>query len=352
MLTLSSLAKQLKLPATVGRPPCPPRSYKKLYTYLEQSLSKTTSRRQVTGTPVRSSPSKTAAVGSTATTPSKTPAKRPVRGPYSKPSVTRTVQSGRIKDAPSWTMPVIRKVCKTLATPTPSTTPYSRPSISLTFPPHIFAGLSSILSLIPTFLADKGDKTTHPSAEFFAAVVTDDPESKDKEYRERVTTLVVALYLVVLRRTRSNAAPMGMDVFSEMSKAGLAGAGLNDEKFARDVETWLRDIFQNGWVQGQEWFRNVPKLSEDDDGLGLADGNGNEDEDDDDDEIVPFKKRRAKNRQNARALSQLDMGGLLPGLGTMMSHRIDWLSEEKRADYLTWKKNILERIRAIEQGAS
>ena len=183
-------------------------------------------------------------------------------------------------------------------------------------------------------------------------IVTNDPESKDKIYRERVTTLIAALYLVILRRTRSNAAPMGMDLFSEMLKAALAGAGLTDEKFARDAETWLRDIFQNGWVQGQEWFRNIPKLSEEDDGLGLTRRDEDEDEDDDEDEIVTMKKRRMKNRQTARTLVQLDMGGLLPGLGTMMSHRIDWLSEERRADYLTWKKGVSERIKAIKQGAS
>lgn len=225
----------------------------------------------------------------------------------------------------------------------------------MSFPPHIFAGVSSIISLIPTYLEDKGHNETHFSAEFFSPVITSDPNSKDKEYRERVTTLVVAIYLVVLRRTRGNAA-IDMESFAEMSQAALASAGLTDERFTTDVETWIKDIFQNGWVQGQEWFLNVPKLNEEE---GISGHNSRErnadgeddDSDDDGDDIVTIKRRRTANRQAARTLAQSDMGGLLPGLGTMMSHKIDWLSEEMREDYMMWKEGVLDRIYAIEQAA-
>ncbi|KAL1960390.1 hypothetical protein VTO42DRAFT_7689 [Malbranchea cinnamomea] len=351
------LSKQLKLPATVGRPPCPPRVYKKLFAYLEQVFSKTSanSKRQVINTPSRSTAGRTAAVSSTATTtPSKSPAKRPVRGPFSGHSVAkpgRGTQTGRIKDAPSWTMAVIRKICQALATPTSSSFPYSQLSISTSFPPHVFAGLSSILSFIAPLLSDLDSDGQKPSSEFFLPLKTDDPESQDGQYRERITTLIVAIYLVVLRRTHSTVR-LDEDMFSSLKQAALSSAGMTNERFSRDVDTWMEIVFQNGWVHDQEWFKNVPKLNAEGNARSLGSKNQDDDEEDDDeDDIVTIKKRRMMNRQAARASAQVELGGLLPGLGTMMSDRIDWLSEERRIEYLTWREDILERIKAIEEGA-
>ncbi|KAJ5241670.1 uncharacterized protein N7469_003261 [Penicillium citrinum] len=50
-----------------------------------------------------------------------------------------------VPGSPAWAMAAIRTICKTLATPAPRTTTWSRPPISRTLPPLIFPAVSSIL---------------------------------------------------------------------------------------------------------------------------------------------------------------------------------------------------------------
>ena len=37
-------------------------------------------------------------------------------------------------------------------------------------------------------------------------------------------------------------------------------------------------------------------------------------------------------------------GVLLPGLGTMMSDAVDWLNEERRSHFQTWKRNLIKQM--------
>lgn len=344
------LSKQLRLPPTTGRPPCPPRIYKKLYNYLEQALSKasTGSKRQVTDTPPV--PAKRRATAAGETTPSKPSTRRPpVKGPFSSNAREKPGHAGQgaktscIKDAPSWTMPIIRRICQTV----PKNTSYVRLSTSTSFTPHIFAGLSSVLSLIiPTLSGDSDDNEPHPRADFFSPILTNGPESEDNVYRERVITLIVALYFVVLRQSQAGqSVELELESFVEMSRSALASAGLTEDKFSQDVDTWVANIVQGRWVEEQEWFKNVPRSS----GEGEDRSAAENEQDDEDEEVMTVKKRKFMNRQAARLSRDLDSGGLLPGLGTMMSDRVDWLSEERRADYLRWKEDVIERVKVIEQ---
>jgi hypothetical protein len=41
-------------------------------------------------------------------------------------------------------------------------------------------------------------------------------------------------------------------------------------------------------------------------------------------------------------------GVLLPGLGTMMSDAVDWLSDERRSQFQIWKRDLIKQVgRAI-----
>lgn len=40
--------------------------------------------------------------------------------------------------------------------------------------------------------------------------------------------------------------------------------------------------------------------------------------------------------------------GLAPGLGTMFQPAVDWLSDDRRAEYARWKKTILREITMLE----
>ncbi|OJD27939.1 hypothetical protein ACJ73_00667 [Blastomyces percursus] len=412
------LRKHLKLPPLLGGPPCPPRVYKKIYTYLEQALLKSSttgsSRGDVrnaaasTNTFAPNTPRKpTDASTSLLRTPSKTnspaisttangsPLKRPLPTTPSRNAAnngrSKASLHGRgtngvsnknaMKDAPSWTMPLIRRVCKALATPTASSTPLSRPAVSTFLPPHIFAGLSSILS----YVSEMGKSGNKKQTQFLSPLITTGTKTTtkghgsasqdEKIYRDRITTLIVAVYFVVLARRRPVAAKsssasssssasasaenLDVDTYVEMATAALASVGLEGQTYVKDVDVWLTIIMTRKWAVGTEWFDNIPgpaKRVGDDVGgdleVGLAEGAGDQD-DDDDEEIVSPQKRRVIRQENQRRSQNGDAkakGGLQPGLGTMMQDRLNWLSEDKKAEYLEWKEGVMERIRAIENG--
>jgi origin recognition complex subunit 6 len=93
-----------------------------------------------------------------------------------------------------------------------------------------------------------------------------------------------------------------------------------------------------GWTKGKEWFENIPTAGADDtveDGIydkpevtGLASS----------------KRRKVGNSHGLLTADGSPRGGLLPGLGTMMQDRVDWLSPERREDYIAWKAGIMKRI--------
>ncbi|QSS50776.1 origin recognition complex subunit 6 (ORC6) [Histoplasma capsulatum var. duboisii H88] len=395
------LRKSLKLPSPLGRPPCPPRVYKKIYTYLEQALlksSKTTS--SATNTPKKPigtssslrTPSKNNSPAVT-TAPNGSPLKRPL--PTTPPqraardhNRTKVALRGKgsngisshssVKDAPSWTMPLIRRICKTSATPTASSASPTRPSFSTGLPPHIFAGVSSILSYISETEPQRGKNQTQFLSPLIASTkptagMHEPGSNDDKIYRDRITTLIVAVYFVVLTRmhrgisqssTSSTLPPdenWDVDTYMEMAAAALTVVGLEGKTYVNDVDVWLSIIMTQNWTVGTEWFDNIPSPSKGGEGAkgnrseGLAKraGNGNDDDDDDDDEIVSPQKRRVIRRQNQRRGENRDakaQGGLQPGLGTMMQDRLNWLSEDMREDYLEWKEGVMKRIHAIEKG--
>ncbi|KAK2754829.1 hypothetical protein FQN54_006722 [Arachnomyces sp. PD_36] len=355
------LAPSLNLPPPVSRPPCPPRVYKKLYTYLEQSLAKSSTRpkRQAATTP-SSTPKK---AQSKNPTPSSTvPAKR-TRAGVSKNAVTETPKTS-IKDAPTWAMPLVRRICKTLSTPTSTSTGRSRPAISSSFPPHIFAGVSSILSFIPESNTAEKRAEDKDLDEFLTPF--DKGGAEEEVKKDMIKTMIVATYFIVLSRRRnylmgksgvkpsSSVPPRELDrkTYNEMCDTALSSVGLSpDQKHLRqEVDLWIDYITECGWSKGMEWFENIPLPGdrEGDDALDAGDTQAGENDDDGDDS-GPLGPNRRRRRKVATGKDKV-RGGLQPGLGTMMQDRIDWLSEDRKADYSEWKEEIMERIRGMEKG--
>src|SRR5204863_4451251 len=103
--------------------------------------------------------------------------------------------------------------------------------------------------------------------------------------------------------------------------------------------------------KGQEWFKNAPGPQ------GNAHDNAGDDEEPeerDEDGVVSAKRHKStwghSTQNGCEALFETINGqrrgksALLPGLCTMMQDRVDWLSEERKADYLEWREGILEWI--------
>ncbi|KAL2870670.1 uncharacterized protein BJX67DRAFT_245034 [Aspergillus lucknowensis] len=385
-LACKRLARSLKLPPLLGQPPCPPRTYKKLYTFLERSITpsisspKRTDSNSGPATPSRSgsapsTPTKGSRPGGSPlkvsatprgleNTPSKsTPLKRnltDINGPHPPQKLNKAhsgshLTSSKIPDAPAWVMASIRMVCKTLSTPAPRMSTWSRPPISRTLPPHIFAGVSSILDFI-----DSGDDFDEGAMEFLEPVTSTQDREKDEDFKEVVNALVVAVYFLVLARRRtasesSTDGPQGetrkMDkkTFSEMRQTALGSLGFSSgvRRHREDVDQWIALIMEQNWAHGKEWFENVPQggeLNGDDDYLSDEGGHYGED-------LRNTKRQKSFPGDGGTFLSSDSRRGLLPGLGTMMQDRVDWLSPERREDYIQWKADIMARIGQLEAAA-
>ncbi|KAJ5993552.1 Origin recognition complex subunit 6 [Penicillium sp. IBT 35674x] len=365
------LTRALKLPPLLGHPPCPPRVYKKLYSFLDRSLSSSTVgiKRSASGslvggplqrllppprglqnTPSKSTPLKRSVSVAKLGTPSKS-ARKPIARPNGLSASTV------IPDAPAWVMTAIRTVCKTLSTPAPRTTTWSRPPISRTLPPHIFAGVSSILYLTSSMSSNE-EGIDEETLNFLEPIVSITNANNDDDFKELVYAMVVAVYFLVLARRRNPAASadgeiasegqkMDKKTFTEMRQTALTSLGLpNDRRHRDDVDHWIGLIMEQGWANDQEWFENIPLAGE----LDGEDEEGNSfrnlDEEDAAFRGVKLPKRNDEtggSKKGSRS-NNATHSGLLPGLGTMMQDRVDWLSEDRREDFLDWKAEMLGRI--------
>lgn len=278
-----------------------------------------------------------------------------------------------IKDAPQFVMPSIRTVCKILSTPAPRMTLWSRPPISRTLPPHIFAGVSSILHFISKMTDKEIDELDEDASEF-VNIIRNPDEEEGEDYKEVVLALIVAVYFLVLARRRSlppntpatskqptatasdnppmspatESRKMDKKTFSEMRQTALSSLGLPaaEKRHGEDVDAWIEMIQTLKWAKGQEWFDNIPLAGEREDEF----GNGLYDDDDEvDGDGHGGKAHNTKRRKTNIFLhaGKDEEGLLLPGLGTMMQDRVDYLSEDRKEDFLEWKADMLERIGKI-----
>lgn len=180
----------------------------------------------------------------------------------------------------------------------------------------------------------------------------------EDDFKELVYAMIVAVYFIVLARRRNpapsadgevaNAEAPKMDkkTFTEMRQTALTSLGLaNVRRHRDDVDQWIALIMEQNWATGKEWFENIP----------LAGELHGEDEEDNsyrhlDEEDAAFRGVKLPKRNDSSAgprsgtSSKPAYGGLLPGLGTMMQDRVDYLSEDRRENYVEWKADILARI--------
>ncbi|KAK0292009.1 hypothetical protein LTR91_000012 [Friedmanniomyces endolithicus] len=83
------------------------------------------------------------------------------------------------------------------------------------------------------------------------------------------------------------------------------------------------------------------------------------DEDNFDDEPTPVKRpaktplrrkeKHAKRDDGFAGEEDTGAAGLLPGLGTMFQPAVDWLSEERRAEYKIWEKSVYREMATIQR---
>ena len=257
-------------------------------------------------------------------------------------------QAVAVSEVPKWVLPVIRHVCRALGAPAA--------------PHHVFAGVSSILTL--------------------PAPRSEDPKVSSEEPRDiNISALIIVVFLLVITRLTGNEMPAaeftrlrGLAIASigECGISEAVGEVADTENVVARVGTWMRDIGAKGWTE-LDWFANVGEGS----GLGIAELEPGEDgEDDVDDDEPVYRGASPIVGRLDLSLNDEDVNVLRPGLGTMVSprhffvgsssdqafrciwlsssddkqmqDRVDYLSEHRVREYQTWKKDILLQCEEIE----
>lgn len=231
--------------------------------------------------------------------------------------------------------------------------------MSKTFPPHIFAGVSSILHFISKSSGDDDSDFDEEMLEFLEPIMLCKDPVNDEDFKELVNALIVAIYFLVLARRRNpvddqadaenESKKLDKKTFSEMRQTALVSLGLpaNDRRHRDDVDQWIALIMEQGWTNGQEWFENVPQageLFEEDDEHASGEDEGVTGEGGD----GPASKR-LKSGRRLLLPKEASRKGLLPGLGTMMQDRVDWLNPDRKEDFLEWKGDVVARIEQMER---
>lgn len=272
----------LGLPKIQPRPPCPPRIYQKLYKYLDSALTAGACR---SGRPARPSGD----VGTSILSPAKprTPVK-PMPFKASNSSKRRSRHPNAfVSEVPRWVMPLIRHLCRAFGAPAA--------------PHHVFAGVTSILTLPAPYRADHEGK-------------------KASSRQVNVSALVIMVYLLVSTRLSGASIPPEEFVRQRtLAVETIRSSGIDEavkevadgsDVVAR-IMGWGREISSNGWAE-LDWFANVPEGA----GLSLDEGREERDEapEDGEDDVRP----------STSIVKHLDFDEdedqsiLRPGLGTMV----------------------------------
>ena len=306
-------------------PPVKPSVYNKLHTYFNAVLatpktpSKTCTLDRVREQGARSSP-RGMGVSSQPTSGKDTSANT-VTTPTGKRKVGVELNETNV---PTWVMPMIRRICKDCSVPE--------------LVPHVFAGVQSLLREGRTPTKKRKISTDEKVVESTVA---------------HMPALVVAVFITVYGLAYTSEAA---DVEYKI-QAGRAAKDYCDENarqlsFSIETEDALREEAKtclnknlDDWAK-MEWYRNVPLLER----STQVDGQG---EEADEGPLTPVKRpsktplRRKEKHAGRRDLDaeseHVGAAGLLPGLGTMFQPAVDWLSDEKRADFILWKKMMLRK---------
>jgi origin recognition complex subunit 6 len=219
--------KRLNLPAIISRPPCPPRTYKKLYNYLSSALPASEATRE----PQTPSKRGTAASAATRTTP-----KTPVTG-------RRTPRGTKKPDAlliPDWVMPAIRKLAKAFDFPSAA--------------PHVFTGVESTLPLLARISTATTESPSKQQQSRSSATATDLPDC-------RIKGLIAVTFLYVFTRMKNvEVVPEEYTVWRRTVMDTLLAVPTTEEIAYEDLSSEAEELMPmakaEGWLD-MEWFMNV-----------------------------------------------------------------------------------------------
>lgn len=390
-IAVDRLQSKLGLERGTVRPPVPPRVYGKLRGYLDGVLGKGPGTPKGAGRTVGQDVGSVG--GSGAATWKKTPESRPTsmrkkwaeaRKPKPSPAAAAPAEEHTGLEVPDYAMPMIRRMCQACDTAKAA--------------PHVYTGVSVVLKEFgqanPTgeSWVEKGmwssGRTKKKKKQKRGASAPAPPEEEDLSkihiHPPDIPAVIFALFTAVVRKMYPvSYTPDGsgmihklngqqhVDAAKEFAADDPEGfpsvAKLNDHFNASPLIDYGKGKKGEGatWLN-MEWFGNVPAADVEDVGEAAGDSDGKNNDEDGGGGIrggTPVRKRPAKTplrrkEKHGRFVAGDDddgytgRAGLLPGLGTMFQPAVDWLSEDRTAEYRRWEKEMRMDMRAIEKTAS
>ena len=186
-----------------------------------------------------------------------------------------------VAEVPEWVMPITRRLCSAMGAPAA--------------PPHVFAGVSSILTLPPPIYVEPGDS------------------SSILPKRDKIPALIITVYFfVALRLLGKEIEPDEYNRQRDLAVQTMNGIdipGLEREDIqGKDVDVWLVEIRDKGWF-GLDWYANIGE------GTGLTNDTGLEGNEYSDNELEVAQGSIPISRTH---LKRTDKNTLYAGLGTMV----------------------------------
>ena len=308
--------------------------YKKLYEYLDNALRAkqqppTTPKKPVNVpiTPTKSGNVRSArglATPGTVRTPIRT---TPLRRAQQSGTPSRkrkfdeytAIEGGKQADGvPEWVAPTIRHLCKKFEVP------------------EAFA--HTYVAVVTLLKADSNISNSPLVSESSRGRNSTDITCVHNTEERKIPGLVVAVLCVVIERItgetlNEEGKQLAMQELVALRKPGVTARKLGE--VIGHIENYLLEESE-GWME-MDWWKNI-SASED---VEMEDSLGDVNEDQEKQNETPSGSWREKSDKPFE-------DGLQGGLGTMMQDRIDWLSEERRQDYVEWKAGMMEKIEQIE----
>ena len=248
---------------------------------------------------------------------------------------------------PTFTMPLIRHVCEVCDMPRAAT--------------HVYAGVESVYRALQSTAQKAEREPGTPSKRRRSNgvdVVDVDSDALAVPTDEQVPALIATIYLVTAQEMRGKGAFAVTKLQQRKTQTAIEaffGAQENpvitiqSDLLRKDTEIYMRAFTAQGWTD-MEWYKNLNSINNSTDATACYD----EDAGPATPRRQPAKtplRRKEKHSQRKIGDEVENPAGLLPGLGTMFQPAVDWLSEERRADYDAWKEDLFGEVALVEQGA-
>lgn len=318
-LACERLKTKLNLPAITSRPPCPPRTYKKLYAFLDSALvtksPRKRARESVMEDDSRIMPTEKTSLPSAAVTKRRRPAQAVKANGMASMQDTRGARHA--SDELKFLLPAVRGICESL-----------------------------------------GNKAAY--LHVYTAVCTIFEGGELQEGLEILPAFINAIALVTLRKLNVRLPARPVQLASEkwlefvniLHTVGLNPNSSGDDggdlvtSLEADTSRTMRDN-EKEW-RLSEWYENIQEkivLSEDmiEDEVEASGVAGL----DDDDLLVVTASMSTPNSSKKRKMTENDDGRLKPGLGTMYCDAVDWLNDDRRAAYKLWRRDVMLRIEGM-----